>query len=159
MQCSWSSLELRVQFCLLVCCTYPSSSTVNKEKNLKDQRASLRVDTRETQHSQSAAPTQCSFTCCLAVVCCSLVAYCPSNMLVYLRDTSAQTSLRCFVGWLLIVPATSSCISGTDLLRQFYVLPHWDRSCRSNFLPYPVTVYWHRTNQSQRWPYNARRLA
>ena len=43
-----SSLELRVQFCLLVCCTYPSSSTVNKEKNLKDQRASLRVDTRET---------------------------------------------------------------------------------------------------------------
>ena len=28
---------------------YPSSSTVNKEKNLIDQRASLRVDTRETQ--------------------------------------------------------------------------------------------------------------
>ena len=44
-----SSLDLRVQFCLLVCCTYPSSSTVNKEKNLIDQRASLRVDTRETQ--------------------------------------------------------------------------------------------------------------
>ena len=48
-QCSLSSLELRVQFCLLVCCTYSSSSTVNKEKNLIDQRASLRVDTRETQ--------------------------------------------------------------------------------------------------------------
>ena len=45
-----SSLELRVQFCLWVCCTYPSSSTVYKEKNLPDQRASLRVDTRETQH-------------------------------------------------------------------------------------------------------------
>ena len=44
-----SSLELRVQFCLLVCCTYPSWSTVNKEKNLIDQRASLRVDKRETQ--------------------------------------------------------------------------------------------------------------
>ena len=44
-----SSLELRVQFCLLVCFTYPSSSTVNKEKNLIDQRASLRVDSRETQ--------------------------------------------------------------------------------------------------------------
>ena len=29
-----------------------------------------------------------------------------------------------FVGWLLIVPATCECISGTDLLRQFYVLPH-----------------------------------
>ena len=42
-------IGLRVQFCSLVCCTYPSSSTVNKEKNLKDQRASLRVDTRETQ--------------------------------------------------------------------------------------------------------------
>ena len=50
-----SSLELRVQFCLLVCCTCPSSSTVNKEKNLIDQRASLRVDTRERQ--------QASFTC------------------------------------------------------------------------------------------------
>ena len=29
-----------------------------------------------------------------------------------------------FVGWLLNVPATCECISGTDLLRQFYVLPH-----------------------------------
>ena len=32
-----------------------------------------------------------------------------------------------FVGWLLNVQATclcSLCISGTDLLRQFYVLPH-----------------------------------
>ena len=28
------------------------------------------------------------------------------------------------VGWLLNVPATDECISGTDLLRQFYVLPH-----------------------------------
>ena len=26
--------------------------------------------------------------------------------------------------WLLNVPATCKCISGTDLLRQFYVLPH-----------------------------------
>ena len=29
-----------------------------------------------------------------------------------------------FVGWLLNVRATCECISGTDLLRQFYVLPH-----------------------------------
>ena len=29
-----------------------------------------------------------------------------------------------FVGCLLNVPATCECISGTDLLRQFYVLPH-----------------------------------
>ena len=64
-----------------------------------------------------------------------------------------------FVCWLLNVPATCECISGTDLHRQLYMLPHWDRSCRSNFLPHPVTVYWHRADQSQCWPYNARRLA
>ena len=29
-----------------------------------------------------------------------------------------------FVGWFLDVPATCKCISGTDMLRQFYVLPH-----------------------------------
>ena len=28
------------------------------------------------------------------------------------------------VCWLLNVPATCKCISGTDLLRQFYVLSH-----------------------------------
>ena len=55
--------------------------------------------------------------------------------------------------WLLNVPATCQCISETDLLRQFYMLPHWDRSCRSNFLPHPVTVYWHQADQSQCWPY------
>ena len=63
------------------------------------------------------------------------------------------------VCWLLNVPATCYCISGTDLLRQFYVLPHWDRSCRPNFPSHPVTVYWHRANQSQHWSYNTRRLA
>ena len=26
------------------------------------------------------------------------------------------------------------------MLRQVYVLPRWDRSCKSNFLPQPVTV-------------------
>ena len=63
------------------------------------------------------------------------------------------------VSWFFNVPATIWCISGKDLHRQLYVLPHWDRSCRSNFLPHPVTVYWHRADQSQCWPYNARRLA
>ena len=29
-----------------------------------------------------------------------------------------------FVCWLLNVLATCKCISGADLLRQFYVLPH-----------------------------------
>ena len=52
-----------------------------------------------------------------------------------------------------------SVISGTDLLRQIYVLPHWDRRCRPNFPSHPVTVYWHRVDRSLRWPYNARRLA
>ena len=33
--------------------------------------------------------------------------------------------LHCMiVCWLLNVPATCECISGMDLLRQFYVLPH-----------------------------------
>ena len=52
-----SSLEWRVQFCLLVCCTYPSLLTVNKEKNRTDQRASLRVDTRETQQIHNSKLT------------------------------------------------------------------------------------------------------
>ena len=46
----------------------------------------------------------------------------------------------------------AQCISGTDLLRQEYSLPHWDRSCRSNFLSRPVTAYRHQANQSQRRP-------
>ena len=46
-----------------------------------------------------------------------------------------------------------------ELLRQFNMLPHWDRSCRSNLPPHPVTFYWHRADQSQNWPYNTRRLA
>ena len=48
---------------------------------------------------------------------------------------------------------------GRGMLRQFYVLLHRDRSCRSNFLPHLVTVYWHRADQSQCWPYSARRIA
>ena len=39
------------------------------------------------------------------------------------------------------------------------ILQYRDINCRSNFLPYPVTVYWHRANQSQHWPCNARPLA
>ena len=38
------------------------------------------------------------------------------------------------VGWLLNTPATNWSICGTDLLRQVYILPNSDRSCRSNFL-------------------------
>ena len=56
-----------------------------------------------------------------------VVASRPSNMLVYLRDGSAQTK----------------------------VLPHRDQSFRSNFLPHPATLYWHRADQSKRWAFSA----
>ena len=39
------------------------------------------------------------------------------------RKASCQTALREGDCWLLNVPATCECISGTDLLRQVYVLP------------------------------------
>ena len=40
------------------------------------------------------------------------------------KERGVGKGVVCFVSWLLIVPATCECISGTDLLRQFYVLPH-----------------------------------
>ena len=76
-----------------------------------------------------------------------------ANWLTFGNSTCRPIGYRCqicFVCLLLNVPATGSCISGTNLLRQFYVLPHWERSCRSYVLPHPVIVYWHRTDQSQR---------
>ena len=36
----------------------------------------------------------------------------------------SRFSMLTVVGWLLNVPATRECISGTDLLRQVYVLSH-----------------------------------
>ena len=57
------------------------------------------------------------------------------------QGETTKTLTFCFVGCLLNVPATCECISGTDRLRQFYVLPHSDRSCRSNIPSHPVTVY------------------
>ena len=61
-----------------------------------------------------------------------LAAYSPGNVLVYLGDGSE---------------------------RQLYVQPHWNGNWGSNMLSHPVTVCWHRANQSQPWHYNARRLA
>ena len=48
---------------------------------------------------------------------------------VCLRDASDQMIVHAIMlswlaGWLLNVPATCECISGTDLHRQFYMLPH-----------------------------------
>ena len=37
------------------------------------------------------------------------------------REREREREIVCL---LLIVPATCECISGTDLHRQFYVLPH-----------------------------------
>ena len=39
-------------------------------------------------------------------------------------DNDNDDDCDAVVGWLLNVPATCECISGTDLHRQFYVLPH-----------------------------------
>ena len=89
--------------------------------------------------------------CCLRCVIALLASLC-DRIAGFVPVTSQGN-----VCWLLNVPRTCECISGTDLLRQFYVLPHWDRSCRSNFPPHPVAVYWHRADQFQHWPYNARR--
>ena len=38
--------------------------------------------------------------------------------------TLLEVGVCWFVCWLLNVPAAGECISGTDLLRQVYVLPH-----------------------------------
>ena len=54
---------------------------------------------------------------------------------------------------LLNISATCQSISETDLL------PQLGRSCRSNFLSHPVTVYLYWTSQSHRWPFSARLLA
>ena len=55
---------------------------------------------------------------------------------------------------LLNVSVASSCISGTDLPRELYVLPHWDRSCRSNLLSHLGIIYCHWANKSLYGPYN-----
>ena len=40
------------------------------------------------------------------------------------KEEEEEVEFVLFVGWLLNIPATCECISGTDLRRQFYVLPH-----------------------------------
>ena len=58
------------------------------------------------------------------------------------------------ISWRLEIPATQYYVSGTDLLRQVHVLPHWHTSCTSNLLSHPVTGFWHQANLSQHWPNN-----
>ena len=45
-------------------------------------------------------------------------------MLHFTKDDNVVVQVSLFVGWLLNVPAICESISGTDLLIQFYVLPH-----------------------------------
>ena len=111
-------------------------------------------------------------TCCCC--CWWLAASHPNNTLLLLLMagcfTSQQHAAVVVDGWLLHIPTTRCCCCWwlvashpsnmlVYLLRQLYVLPCWDRSCRWNFLPHPLTVYWHLANQFQCWPYYARRLA
>ena len=49
---------------------------------------------------------------------------CSAKIRLSLRTCQMLKTKLLFVCWLLSVPATCECISGTDLLRQFYVLPH-----------------------------------
>ena len=52
-----------------------------------------------------------------------------------------------FVGELLNALATcNNCISGTDLLKPLYGLPHRGRWCRYNSLSHPVTADWKATH-------------
>ena len=82
---------------------------------------------------------------------------CPSAE-VHCRVMCSMCTSAChqclFVGC-LASQQHASVSQGPILLRQFYMLPHRDRSCRSNFLSHPITVYWHHANQSQSWPNNA----
>ena len=49
---------------------------------------------------------------------------CAPDTRAYVLETVRGSVRVLFVDWLLNVPATCECISGTDLLRQLYVLPH-----------------------------------
>ena len=93
----------------------------------------------------SVRPSICQSVCLSFCMPSSLVGSLACSLLLSffaLRlETGDVTTTIVVVGWLLNVPATCECISGTDLLRQFYVLLHLDRSCRSNFPSHKVTVY------------------
>ena len=78
-----------------------------------------------------------------------IVVNCHEFMKVKIGRWERERDVVC---WLLNFPATCKCISGTDLLRQVYMLPQWDRSCGSNFLSHPITVYWHRATSSSTDP-------
>ena len=69
-----------------------------------------------------------------------------------LTDRGKETWMTAVFCWLLTVPETYNSILVTNLLKHLYMLPHWDRSCRSNFLSHHVTACQHQANQPQCWP-------
>ena len=58
------------------------------------------------------------------------------------NNLSQKPVIFCFILFFCCLTSHLS-ISGTYLLRQLYVLPHWGRSCKSNFLSHPITVHCH----------------
>ena len=50
-----------------------------------------------------------------------------SHWSVLIEDDTPLVHNHVVVCWLLNVLTTCKCISGTDLLRQFYMLPHRDQ--------------------------------
>ena len=56
---------------------------------------------------------------------------------------------------LLHAQAQDKHTSGTNLLWQFHILPHWDRSYRPNSVLHPVQVDWHQASQSLHWPHHS----
>ena len=65
---------------------------------------------------------------------------------------SSYSSIRgwlfCFVFSLLKVPSSCKECLRNEFVQIFVMLPHWDRSGRSNLQSHPVTVSWHHANMS-----------
>ena len=85
--------------------------------------------------------------------------YKKQNMITCTNDFISPKMVICLFVGCLTSQQQASVSQGRICSDNFTCCHTWDRSCRSNVLPHPVTVYWHRANQSQSWPYNARRLA
>ena len=80
----------------------------------------------------------------------SVPATCVSQVILYSAD-------RIIVCWLFNVPAT--CVSQGRICSDNFRCCHTDIRVADQVFHHPVTVYWHRANQSQHWPCNTRRVA
>ena len=60
----------------------------------------------------------------------------------FLKDFTWSAAMVCLCLTHLLSQQHAACTSALDLLRQLYVLPHWDRSWRSSLLSHLVTVSW-----------------